>query len=119
MTVDSVRRPLWLSSETAIAKSEECAVAIVNKLPRVDEGCWQLEPHAHIVVFDEPPDDELLTVYDCGAAQKPPSAQLRGNLVNVRARAQIDQTTTGYTVALRENASLVEQTPDRYVVVPR
>lgn len=91
----------------------------MNKLPPVADGRWQLEPHAHIVVFDEPAEDELLTVYDCGAAQKPPSAQLRGILVNVRARAKIEQTATGYTVALREPAALVEQTPDRFVVVPR
>lgn len=91
----------------------------MNKLPELDNGRWQLDPHAHIVVFDEPAEDELLTIYDCGAAQKPPSAQLRGVLVNVRASARIEQTTTGYTVTLREPATFVEQTPDRFVVVPR
>lgn len=88
----------------------------MNKLPSVGDGRWRLQRHAHIIVFDEPDDDELLTIYDCGAAQKAPSAQLRGNLVNVRTDASFEQTTTGYTVGLREPALLVEQTPGHYVV---
>jgi hypothetical protein len=88
----------------------------VNKLPTVGEQRWQLDRHAHIVVFDEPAELELLTIYDCGAAQKPPSAQLRGNLVNVRTEATVEQTPTGYTVSLEEPGFLIEQTPNHYVV---
>lgn len=88
----------------------------MNKLPAVGTDRWQLDRHAHIVVFDEPADTDLLTIYDCGAAQKPPSAQIRGNLVNVRTEARIESTPTGYTVRLEETGVLIEQTPNHYVV---
>lgn len=91
----------------------------MNRLPQVDGDRWRLARHAHIVVFEAGDGRELLTVYDCGAAQKPPSAQVRGHLVNVRADADLDRTTTGYRVRLREPADLLEQTPGDYVITPR
>lgn len=89
----------------------------MNTLARVEEGVWRLPRHAHVVVYDER-DRELLTVYDCGAAQKPPSAQLLGNLVRVRADHETRRSPTGYTVSLREPAVLSEQGADHYVVEP-
>lgn len=93
-----------------------CLSTIVNHLPQVGGGQWQLERHAHIVVYEAEDGGQLLTIYDCGAAQAPPRAQIRGHLVNVRADADIDHTTTGYRVRLREEAILEEQSPDDYVV---
>ncbi|MFB6111958.1 MAG: hypothetical protein ABEJ35_05415 [Halobacteriaceae archaeon] len=88
----------------------------MNKLHSVGADRWQLPRHAHIVVYEAADGGGLLTIYDCGAAQKPPSAQILGDLVNVRPDADIERTTTGYRVRLREPAILVEQTPDHYVV---
>lgn len=87
----------------------------MNTLPRVDEDAWQLPRHAHVVVYDER-ERELLTIYDCGAAQKPPSAQLLGNLVRVKADHETRQSPTGYTVSLREESVLHRQGADHYVV---
>jgi hypothetical protein len=50
----------------------------VNKLPSVDGDTWTLAPHAHVIVYEALDGGELLTVYDCGAAQAPPSAQIGG-----------------------------------------
>ncbi len=72
------------------------------------------ETDAGGAVGDEP--DELVTIYDCGAAQKPPSAQFIGHLVRVRADAEIDRTETGYVVRMREPAVLEEQDEGRWVV---
>ena len=97
----------------------------VNNLAPVDRGsgdpadgdAWRLPRHAHIVVYDQR-ERELLTVYDCGAAQKPPSAQLLGNLVRVKADSRRRPEQTGYAVSLREPAVLYEQSEDHYVVEP-
>ncbi|WP_267624810.1 hypothetical protein [Halobium salinum] len=59
-----------------------------------------------------------MTIYDCAAAQKPPSAQIRGNLVRVSARHESTRTPTGYLVDLREPALLVRQDPDHWRVDP-
>jgi hypothetical protein len=87
----------------------------MNHLAPAGEDRWRLPQHAHIVVYDRN-DRELLTLYDCGVAQKPPSAQLLGNLVRVDAAAEITQTPTGYTASLREPAVLEQQDEERYVV---
>lgn len=95
----------------------------MNKLaPIPDEGevdsgqeRYHLPKHAHVVVYDER-ERELITIYDCGAAQKPPSAQLLGNLVRVDARHEMEQTPTGYTVSLREESVLERQEEDHWVV---
>ena len=90
----------------------------MNNLPRLDEGeAWRLPRHAHVVVYDRR-ERELLTIYDCGAAQKPPSAQLLGNLVRVRADHETRRSPTGYTVSLREPAVLRQQGAAHYVVEP-
>ena len=82
------------------------------------EAAWQLPRHAHIVVYDER-DRELLTIYDCGAAQGPPSAQLLGNLVRVKVNHRIRRDPTGYTVTLDEPAALADQGDGHFVIEPR
>jgi len=76
---------------------------------------YHLPRHAHVVVYDER-DRELVTIYDCGAAQKPPSAQLLGNLVRVDADHELERTPTGYVASLRERAVLERQQEDHWVV---
>ncbi|OIB56411.1 hypothetical protein BBD46_18435 [Natrialba sp. SSL1] len=59
----------------------------------------------------------LLTIYDCGAAQQPPSAQLLGTLESVDASAVVDPQPTGRIVKLREEAVLECQRADRYRII--
>jgi hypothetical protein len=90
----------------------------MNTLARTDNADgneWQLPQHAHVVVYDER-ERELLTIYDCGAAQKPPSAQLLGNLVRVKADHELENTVTGYIVRMREKSILKKQDDDHYVI---
>ncbi|WP_255170449.1 hypothetical protein [Natrononativus amylolyticus] len=89
----------------------------MNHLFQTAENRWRLAPHAHLVVYDREPRG-LLTIYDCGAAQKPPSAQLLGSLESVDARAEIRQNPTGRVVSLREQAALERVGDDRYRIVP-
>lgn len=91
----------------------------MNHLPPTGDGEWHLPNHAHVVVYErESADDEdgrgLLTIYDCGAAQKPPRAQLLGTLEGVDAAVDREPTPTGEIVTLREEATLEEAKPDRY-----
>ncbi|APW97172.1 hypothetical protein CHINAEXTREME_05035 [Halobiforma lacisalsi AJ5] len=91
----------------------------MNHLPPLDDGEWRLPNHAHVVVYDRECEDEdgergLLTIYDCGAAQKPPRAQLLGTLEGVDAEAEFESTPTGKIVKLREAATLSEGEPDRF-----
>ncbi|WP_327051816.1 hypothetical protein [Halomicrococcus gelatinilyticus] len=88
----------------------------MNKLADAGEDRWHLPQHAHVVVYEAEEGDELLTIYDCGAAQKPPSAQLIGNLVRVRADHEMDRTVTGYVVRMRERSVLEKQGDDHFVV---
>ncbi|MFC4552519.1 MULTISPECIES: hypothetical protein [Halorussus] len=87
----------------------------MNTLAPAGENRWKLPQHAHVVVYDER-ERELLTIYDCGAAQKPPSAQVLGNLVRVRADHELERTPTGYVVRMREAAVLERQDDDHYVI---
>lgn len=89
----------------------------MNHLFRTAENRWRLAPHAHLVVYERP-ERGLLTIYDCGAAQKPPSAQLLGDLEAVDARAETLPTPTGRVVKLREPAILERVGEDRYRIVP-
>lgn len=77
----------------------------MNKLSPAGESAWELPRHARIVVYDER-ERGLLTVYDCAAAQKAPSAQLLGRLDDVRADAEREETPTGARVTMREPATL-------------
>lgn len=86
------------------------------KLPPSGDDRWRLAPHARVIVYEAADGGELLTVYDCGAAQKPPSAQLIGNLVRVNAAHELERGPTGYAVSLREDADLVRQDADHYVI---
>ena len=87
----------------------------MNTLVPLGEGAWRLPRHAHVVVYDGR-ERELLTIYDCGSAQKPPSAQLLGNLVRVHVDHETRRSPTGYTVSLREKGVLRRQGADHYVV---
>ena len=89
------------------------------KLPSEGESRWRLARHARIIVYEAEAGDELITVYDCGAAQKPPSAQFIGNLVRVRAPHELEHSPTGYVATLKEGGTLVEQGDDHYVVETR
>lgn len=86
------------------------------KLPPDGADRWTLARHARIIVYEAEAGDELVTVYDCGAAQKPPSAQFIGNLVRVRVPHRLERTPTGYVATLTEGGTLVRQGEDHYVV---
>jgi hypothetical protein len=93
----------------------------VNKLPRAggeDEDAWILDTHAHVVVYEALDGGELLTIYDCGAAQAPPSAQIVGHLVRTTADHETQQQPTGHIVKLREGGVLRHQDDDHYVIEP-
>lgn len=87
----------------------------MNHLAPAAEDRWHLPRHARVIVYDRN-DRELVTIYDCGAAQKPPAAQLLGNLVRVDAEATTERTTTGYAVTLEERALLERQGEEHYVI---
>jgi hypothetical protein len=87
---------------------------VTLKLPPAGDGRWQLQPHAHVIVYEADNGRELVTIYDCGAAQKPPSAQLIGNLVRVNADHELQHTPTGYIVRMCESAVLVRQDEDHW-----
>ncbi|KPN31269.1 hypothetical protein SY89_02012 [Halolamina pelagica] len=91
----------------------------MRALPETGPGRWRLDRHARLVVYEADAGDELVTVYDCGAAQKPPAAQFIGNLVRVRPPHEIEHTPTGYAVTLRDGGTLVEQGEDHYVIAER
>ncbi|MFC6953939.1 hypothetical protein [Halorubellus litoreus] len=107
---------------------------------------YLLPQHAHIVVYERDASDgvdrdadgsdgvdrdvdttggegagasQLVTIYDCGAAQKPPSAQLLGELGSVRAACETTENPTGYVVSMREPSVLVDQGEGHYVVRSR
>ena len=88
----------------------------VNKLPVAGEDAWRLPRHAHIIVYETDDGNEFLTVYDCGAAQKPPSAQVIGNLVRVDAAHETERQPTGYVVRMREESRLERLDEDHWVV---
>jgi len=89
------------------------------KLPTAGSDRWKLPRHAHAIVYEAADGGELLTIYDCGAAQKPPSAQFIGNLVRVTAAHERRRSPTGYAVSLREPAALVRQDADHWRIEPR
>jgi hypothetical protein len=88
----------------------------MNRLRPVGEDVWQLAPHAHVIVHETADGNEFLTVYDCGASQKPPSAQVIGNLVRVRADHEAIRQPTGYIVKLREPAVLQREDEDHWLI---
>jgi hypothetical protein len=87
----------------------------MNHLAVADDGEWHLPRHAHIIVH-ETDDDELITIYDCGAAQKPPTAQFTGHLVRVDADHELVHQPTGYIVKLRGPSRLERQADDHWVI---
>ena len=87
----------------------------MNHLVPLADDHWQLPKHAHLVVYErEESERGLLTIYDCGAAQKPPSAQLLGTLESVDVRAEIERNPTGRVVKLREEGVLERMADDRF-----
>lgn len=104
----------------------------MNKLPRADtdsaagdgdedapsRDAWRLARHAHVIVYEAADGGELLTIYDCGAAQAPPSAQIVGHLVRTAADHVTEQQPTGHIVKLCEESVLREQSEGHYVIEP-
>jgi hypothetical protein len=90
-----------------------------TKLPKTGDDRWRLARHARLIVYEADAGDELVTIYDCGVAQKPPTAQFIGNLVRVRAPHDLERTKTGYVVTLKRGGTLVEQGEDHYVIEER
>jgi hypothetical protein len=88
----------------------------VNRLPTVGRNAWQLAPHAHLIIHETADGNEFITIYDCGASQKPPSAQLIGNLVRVRTEHESLAQPTGYIVKLRELSVLVREDEAHWLV---
>lgn len=88
----------------------------MNHLPPAGPDAWHLPRHAHVVVYrgdsDRSESHGLLTVYDCGAAQAPPSAQVTGHLRTVTADCETERTPTGSVVSLREPGRLVREGDD-------
>lgn len=88
----------------------------MNRLASAGEDSWHLPRHAHVIVYETRDGGEYLTVYDCGAAQKPPSAQVIGNLVRVDADHETERQPTGYIVKMREESRLVKQDEEHFVI---
>ena len=88
----------------------------MNRLAAAGDAAWRLAPHAHVIVHETSDGNEFITIYDCGAAQKPPSAQLIGNLVRVDADHDLLDQPTGYIAKLREESMLVRQDDDHWIV---
>lgn len=88
----------------------------MNHLHALGADTWELPQHAHVVVHDATEGEELLTIYDCGAAQKPPSAQVTGNLVRIEATYDHLPQPNGYIAKLREPATLERQSDDHWVI---
>lgn len=88
----------------------------MNHLVPAGDDRWRLDRHAQLVVYEAEDGGELLTIYDCAAAQKPPSLQTRGHLVRVDAAHELHHTPTGYVVKMREPSVLEQQADDHYVV---
>ena len=90
----------------------------MNTLPPAGDDAWRLPRHAHVVVYRAEAGEDLLTIYDCGAAQKPPSAQVTGYLRGVAADCETERTPTGSVVRLREPALLIRDGDDWRVDLP-
>lgn len=88
----------------------------MNKLVGDGEDAWRLAVHAHVIVHETRDGNEFITIYDCGAAQKPPSAQLIGNLVRIDAEHELRRQPTGYIASLREPARLLRLDADHWVI---
>ena len=88
----------------------------MNRLPSAGSNAWKLPQHAHVIVGETGDGNEILTIYDCGAAQKPPSAQLVGNLVRVRVDHETVRQPTGYIAKLREPGLLERQDDAHWLI---
>lgn len=91
----------------------------MNRLPSLSEDSWRLPRHAHIIVYETTDGNEFITIYDCGAAQKPPSAQVIGNLVRIEVAHETVRRPTGYIAKLRGPARLDRPDSDHWVVRER
>jgi hypothetical protein len=101
--------------ETRAYKRYRDLFSDMNHLASAGENEWHLPQHAHVIVH-ETDDGELITIYDCGAAQKPPSAQVIGHLVRVDADHEQLLQPNGYIVKLREAANLERQEDSHWVI---
>jgi hypothetical protein len=89
---------------------------VVNHLAVAGDERWRLAPHAHVIVHETSDGNEFITIYDCGAAQKPPAAKLIGNLVRVDADHELLDQPTGYIAKLREESVLIRQDENHWVI---
>ncbi|MFB6270735.1 MAG: hypothetical protein ABEH83_12365 [Halobacterium sp.] len=88
----------------------------MNKLPSAGADAWQLARHAHVIVYEAADGGELLTIYDCGAAQAPPKAQVVGRLARTDADHDVVDQPTGRIVKLREESVLRRRGDNSYVI---
>jgi hypothetical protein len=88
----------------------------MNKLAALGDERWHLARHAHVIVHETADGNEFLTIYDCGAAQKPPRAQVIGNLVRVQAPHETLAQPTGYIVKLLDGGVLERLDADHWVI---
>lgn len=107
------------STDAGDSRAWRPSAETMNKLPTAGSDRWALPRHAHVVVFEAEAGDELITIYDCGVAQAPPSAQFRGHLVRIRADRSVSHTPIGYRAQLREPGLLIDQGADHYVIEAR
>ncbi|MHB9288815.1 hypothetical protein ACKVMT_17440 [Halobacteriales archaeon Cl-PHB] len=61
----------------------------LNHLAIAGDDAWHLPQHAHVIVYKPSDGGELITIYDYVTSQKPPSAQIIGNLVRVDAAQEL------------------------------
>ncbi|XGI82691.1 hypothetical protein ACEU6E_05245 [Halorutilales archaeon Cl-col2-1] len=90
----------------------------MNKLLKAGETEWYLPIHAYIVVYETESGEELLTIYENGSVQKPPKAQVTGNLVRIKPENEVERTQTGYIVRMRERSVLRKQDDDHWIILP-
>lgn len=88
----------------------------VNKLANKGDNQWHLPRHAYIIVYETETGEEFLTIYDCGAAQKPPTAQITGNLIRVKADHETEKTQTGYIVRMMEKSILKREDEKHWII---
>jgi len=87
-----------------------------NRSPTVGLDAWRLPQHAHVIVGGTDRGSELLTIYGCGAAREPLSAQVTGNLVRVRVDHETVRQPTGYIAKLREPGVLERRDDTHWVI---
>ncbi len=89
----------------------------MNRLVSVSEQTWLLADHAHLIVHETNDGHAFVTIYDCGATQNPPSAQLIATAIRIDAEHEHVSQPTGYIAKLRE-PSVLERHDRDWIVRP-